>query len=449
MLVPISWLKSYVSVSDTPEELARKLTMAGVEIGDVEQIGSGWDREKVMIGQVLIVDPHPNADRLMLPTIDLGDGESATVVCGAPNVAAGQKIAFAREGALLYSVHSGKVETLKSARIRGVESAGMVCSALELGLSQDHEGILVLDDDALVGTPLVDYLGDAVLDAEVTPNRPDCLSILGIAHEIAALTGVAVTEPDLMYPEQGANIEDQVGVEITEPNLCYRYTASLISNIQIGPSPRWMQQALRKAGQRPVNNVVDVTNYVMLEYGQPLHAFDLDRIKKKTVIVRAARRGEVLETLDGERRKLEPPMLCIADAQDAVGLAGVIGGANSEMTAKTSTVLLESASFNPTNTRRTSTELGINTEASYRFERGIRASLAPRALRRATKLIVDLCGGTAAKGIIDMYPTDREPPVVQISSSRIRRVLGVDYTMDRVEEVLTSLGFERVEPTPS
>ena len=445
MLVPLSWLKNYIPIADTPEELAHKLTMAGVEIGDVEQIGAGWDRDKVTVGQVLSVDPHPNADRLTLPTVDLGNGERATVVCGAPNVAAGQKIAFAREGAVIYSAHSGKSEELKRARIRGVESAGMVCSVLELGLGEDHEGILVLDDDAPVGTPLADYLGDAILDAEITPNRPDCLSILGIAHEVAALTGEVVTEPDLSYAEEESSIEDQVKIEIADPELCYRYTASLISGIKIGQSPQWMQQALLKAGQRPINNVVDVTNYVMLEYGQPLHAFDLDRVKEKTVIVRAAREGEVLETLDGERRTLQPPMLAIADARDAVGLAGVMGGAKSEMTADTSTVLLESASFSPANTRRTRTALGINTEASYRFERGIRASLAPIALRRATKLIVELCGGKAARGIVDLYPTDREPAVVQISLSRIRQVLGVDYTMDRVEEVLASLGFEKVK----
>ena len=445
MLVPLSWLKNYVPITDTPGDLAHKLTMAGVEIGGVDEIGAGWDRDKVLVGHVTSVDPHPNADRLTLPTVDLGNSDTATVVCGAPNVAAGQKIAFAREGAVIYSAHSGKVEELKRARIRGVESAGMVCSALELGLGEDREGILVLDDDAPIGAPLAEHLGDAILDAEVTPNRPDCLSILGIAHEVAALTGEVVAEPDLSYPEDGSSIEDQVKIEIADPELCYRYTASLISGIKIGQSPKWMQQALIKAGQRPINNVVDVTNYVMLEYGQPLHAFDLEGVKGKTVIVRAAREGEVLETLDGERRTLQPPMLAIADAWDAVGLAGVMGGANSEMTADTSTVLLESASFSAANTRRTRTALGISTEASYRFERGIRASLAPIALRRATKLIVELCGGTAAKGIVDLYPTDREPPEVRISRSRIRQVLGVDYTMDRVEEVLASLGFEKVE----
>ena len=443
MLVPLSWLKNYVPVTDAPQELARRLTMAGVEIGDVDDMGANWERDKVLVGQVLTVDSHPNADRLRLPTVDLGDGETATVVCGAPNVAAGQKIVFAREGAMVFNARSGKIEKLKKANIRGVESAGMVCSVLELGMGDEHEGILVLDEDAPIGTPLVDYLGDAILDAEVTPNRPDCLSILGIAHEVAALTGQQVTEPEISYPEDGPDIESEVNIEIADPDLCYRYTASLLTGIKIGPSPQWMQEALTKAGQRPINNVVDITNYVMLEYGQPLHAFDINKVKDRTVIVRAAREGEKFVSLDGVDHELNPPMLTIADSQDPVGLAGVMGGANSEMTDYTTSVLLESANFSPINTRRTRNALDMNTEASYRFERGIRAALAPIALRRATKLMLELCGGQAAKGIIDLYPIDREPPVVSISRRRIRQVLGVDYTTSQIEKTLTSLGFEK------
>ena len=446
MLIPLSWLKNYVPVDDAPDDLAHKLTMAGIEIGDVQIVGADWDAEKVVVGHVLDVAPHPNADRLRLPTVDTGDGEPATVVCGAPNVAAGQKIAFAREGAALFSPRSGKVERLRRARIRGVESRGMVCSSLELGLGDDHDGILVLDDDAPIGTPLAEYLGDAVLDAEVTSNRPDCLSILGIAHEVGAITGQPVTEPDHSYPEYGDAIEDQVTIEIADPDLCYRYTASLVRGISIGPSPRWMQDALVKAGQRPINNVVDITNYVMLEYGQPLHAFDFDKCRDATIIVRAAREGETLTTLDGEVRELAPPMLTIADSRDAVGLAGVMGGANSEMTEETTAVLLESASFDPVNTRKTRAALGMRTDASDRFERGIRSALAPAGLRRATQLIVELCGGEAAKGMIDLYPTRREPPTVSISRARIRQVLGVDYPMSQVRRVLESLGFEEDAP---
>ena len=442
MLIPLSWLKKYVPVADSPHELAHKLTMAGIEIGEVRVIGADWDADKVVVGEALRVEAHPNADRLRLVAVDVGGGRSETVVCGAPNVAAGQKIAFAGEGAALFSPRSGKTETLKRARIRGVESRGMVCSALELGLGDDHDGILVLDADAPVGAPLAEYLGDAILNAEVTPNRPDCLSVLGVAHEVAAIGGGRVTEPDLSYPEEGEPIENLATVEIADPDLCFRYTASLITGVKIGPSPKWMQDALVKAGQRPINNVVDITNYVMLEYGQPLHAFDFDKCRDRTIIVRQAREGETLATLDGERRELRPPMLTIADSRDAVGLAGVMGGANSEMDENTASVLLESASFDPVNTRLTRSALDIRTEASDRFERGIRSALAPVGLRRATQLIVDLCGGTAAKGVIDLYPTKREPPALSLSRARIRQVLGVDYPMSRVRGVLESLGFE-------
>ena len=443
MKVPLSWLKKYVPVTISPEDLAHRLTMAGIEVDQVEKIGGEWDKDKVVVGRVLKVDSHPNADRLTVPQVDLGDGETMTVVCGAPNVAAGQKIAFAREGARLVSLRSGSIEPLKAARIRGVESSGMVCSALELGLGEDHDGILVLAEDAPVGMPLVDYLGDAVLDIEVTPNRPDCLSILGVAHEVAALTGEKVTEPDLSYSEDDPPIESQVRIEIADPDLCPRYTASLLSGVSIGPSPQWMQEALIKAGQRPINNVVDITNYVMLEYGQPLHAFDFDAVKEKTIIVRAAHPGEMLVTLDGERRVLNPPMLTIADARDAVGLAGVMGGTTSEMHEGTTSVLLESASFSAVNTRRTSAVLRLNTEAAHRFERGIRAELAPLALRRATQLIVQIAGGKAAQGIVDLFPGKRDPPVVKISRRRIKQVLGVGFDMGEVERVLSSLGFER------
>ena len=445
MKVPASWLKKYVPISIALDELAHRLTMAGIEVGEVDELGANWERDKVVVGRVIKVEPHPNADRLTLPSVDLGDGDTATVVCGAPNVAAGQKIAFAREGARLVSPRSGEVEPLKAARIRGVVSSGMVCSALELGLGEDHEGILVLDEDAPVGTPLVDYMGDAVLDIDVTPNRPDCLSVLGVAHEVAALTGEKVTEPDLSYAEEGKPIESEVRIEITDPDLCYRYTASLIQGITIGPSPQWLQDTLNKVGQRPINNVVDITNYVMLEYGQPLHAFDFAAVKEKTVVVRAARPGEALVTLDGEKRTLTPPMLAIADATDAIGLAGVMGGVGSQMREGTSSVLLESANFSPTNTRRTARALRLSTEASHRFERGIRAELAPLALRRATQLILQIAGGKAAQGIVDLYPGENERPAVKVSRGRMKQVLGVDLGMDKVAQVLVSLGFERTK----
>ncbi len=448
MKIPLSWLKKYVTVDMPPQELAHRLTMAGNEVGEVEIVGGEWERDKVVVGYVLKVEPHPNADRLKLPTVELGGGETAVVVCGAPNVAAGQKIAFAREGATLFSPRSGKMERLKRAKIRGVESAGMVCSPLELGMGDDHDGILTLADDAPPGTPLVDYLGDAVLDVEVTPNRPDCLSVLGIAHEVAAITGERVEEPELSYPEDGPPIEESVSIEIANPELCARYTASLIRGVRIGESPQWMQDALMRAGQRPINNVVDITNYVMLEYGQPLHAFDFDNVRDSRIVVRAAQPGETLETLDGVRRVLNPPMLCIADSHDAIGLAGVMGGASTEMDENTTAVLLEAASFDPVNTRRTRNALRMSTEASYRFERAIRAELAERGLRRATALILEIAGGEAAKGIVDLYPGHKPAPTLRLSRRRVRQVMGVDYGIERMREVLDSLGFERTaEPS--
>ena len=442
MLIPLSWLKRYVPVDLPPGELAHRLTMAGTEIGAVEETGAGWDRDRVLVGHVLEVNPHPNADRLCLPTVDLGNGETAIVVCGAPNVAAGQKIAFAREGAMLRSNRTGKVEPLKAAKIRGVLSSGMVCSERELGLGEDHGGILVLDDDVPVGAPLVDVLGDAVLDAEVTPNRPDCLSILGVAREVGAITGVQVTEPDTAYAEDGSPIADRVTVEIEDPDLCPRYTAGLIEGVRVGPSPEWLRSALEKAGQRTINNLVDIANFVMLEYGQPMHAFDFDKVADGTIIVRQARRGERLATLDDETHDLRPPMLAIADPSGPVALAGVVGGVGTGVTEATTSVLLESANFDPTNTHRTRRAMGHGTEASHRFERGIRAELAPRALRRAIGLILDVAGGTAAAGIVDEYPGSSEAPEVRLTGTRLRKVLGVDLPMDQVKGVLESLGFQ-------
>ncbi len=441
MLIPISWLKRYVSVNMPAQELAHRLTMAGLEIDEVREVGADWGRDKVFVGHVMAVDRHPNADRLTVPTVDLG-GETVQVVCGGPNLAAGQKIAFAFAGAMLYSTRTGKTQALKKSKIRGVESAGMVCSEVELGLGDDHEGILVLPDDAPVGTPLVDYLGDAVLDADVTPNRPDCLSILGVAHEVAALTGATVSEPDATYPATGDPIERDVTIEIADPELCSRYGASLIRGVTVGPSPDWLKDALVAVGMRPINNIVDVTNYVMLEYGQPLHAFDFDTIGDSTVIIRAARPGEKFTTLDEEERKLEPPMLTIADSQDAIALAGVMGGRNTEVGDSTTNVLIESANFDANNTRNTATGLGMRTEASYRFERGIRQDLVPRALRRATALMFELAGGVAAKGIVDVFPVVKTPPTLTIGSEHFRRVLGAEIPTDTIDRVLTSLGFE-------
>jgi phenylalanyl-tRNA synthetase beta chain len=436
--VPLSWLKEYVDVNVPVDELAHRLTMAGVESGGVEHLG-GWN--DTYVGHVLAVEPHPDADRLRLCTVGIG-AEQLQVVCGAPNVAVGQNIAFAKVGARMFDTHSGKTEVLKPAKIRGVVSEGMICSVLELGLGEEHDGILVLPDDAPVGTLLSDYMGDAVLDLEVTANRPDCLSVLGVAREVAAFQGNRITEPDVSYPEDGEPIDSMASVEVADPEYCKRYTASLITDITIGPSPQWMQDRLNRAGQRPINNIVDVTNYVMLEYGQPLHAFDFDKVKDRKVIVRQATANEEHTTLDGIERKLQPPMMVIADPGGVIGLAGVMGGGNTEVTEATTTILLESASWHPFNTRRTGDALKLRSEASQRFEKGWRPELPPLALRRATRLMFEVAGGTVAKGIIDIYPGKQDAAVVTLTLARLEKVLGITVPLDEVTKTLTTLGFE-------
>ena len=439
MRVPLSWLRDYVDIDGPVQELAHRLTMAGVEVGEVIELG-GW--KECLVGQVLTVAPHPNADNLSLCRVNSGGGEME-VVCGAPNVAVGQKVCFAQVGAHLYNTHSGKHEPLKAARIRGVVSEGMICSEVELGLGDGHEGIVVLPEDAPVGMELDHYLGDTILDLELTPNRLDCLSMLGVAHEVAAHTGQKVREPQLDYPEEGPPIAELASVSVADPDLCGRYTASVIQDITIGPSPQWLQDRLNRAGLRPINNVVDSTNYVMLEFNQPLHAFDLDKLEEQTVIVRRARPGETLETLDGVTRQLNPEVLVIADANRPVGLGGVIGGANSEIDLGTRRVLLESATFNGYNNRQTADTFRLRTEATLRFEKGLRAELAPLALRRTTQLIHDLAGGKVARGIFDIYADSDKPPLaVSLTLKRLLQVLGMDLDLPKVEEVLRSLGFQ-------
>jgi phenylalanyl-tRNA synthetase beta chain len=436
--VPLKWLRDHVDITLSPRELAHRLTMAGNEVSEILSTSRSWD--KISVARVVNVSPHPNADRLHLATVDT-DGEPVTVVCGAPNVAAGQKVAFARLGAELIDGHSGQPAILKAARIRGVESAGMICSEKELGLSDYHEGILVLPENAPVGTPLSDYLGDTVLDLDITPNRPDCLSVLGIAREVAALTGQTVREPPLDYPEGGQPAKERVKIEIADRDLCPRYCATLINGVRIGPSPPWLQERLLAAGLRPISNVVDATNYVMLEVGQPLHAFDFSRIGGRKIIVRRTRPAETITTLDGSVRPLAPDMLVIADTQEAVAVGGVMGGAASEVSEGTTTILLEAANFNPASLRRTSAALKLRTDASLRFEKGLSPELAMVGVRRATRLIVELAGGRAAPGVIDVYPGKQRVTRITVTQERLRKVLGVRLPVSHVRQTLISLGF--------
>ncbi len=439
MKVTLKWLREFVDINLPPKEVADRLTMAGIEAKGVQALGGKWDN--IVVGQITAVNPHPNADRLRLPTVDLGT-EQQTVVCGAPNLNIGDKVAFARVGAELIDGHTGQMSSLKPAKIRGVESSGMVCSEKELGISDNHTEILVLAVDAPVGMPLADYLGDVVLDLEVTPNRPDCLCVIGIAREVAALTGQKLHVPEIVYQEAGSSIDRHIAVEIIDADLCPRYCASLITGVKIGQSPPWMQQRLLACGMRPINNVVDVTNYVMLELGQPLHAFDYELIRGRKIIVRRATEGEIITSLDGAERKLSANMLVIADAERAVAIAGVMGGANSEVTEITTSILLEAANFNPASIHYTGRHLSLPSEACMRFERGIRPELTVPALKRATQLIIQLGGGQAARGVADAYPGKREPEPIVLSTKRTKQLLGVEFTRDQITNTLTALGFE-------
>ena len=442
MLVSLKWLRDYVDLpADIDvDDLATRLTMASSEVEGIHRIGD-WDRDLARVGAVLAVEPHPQADRLRLATVDYGGAEPQQVVCGAPNLAVGQRIAFAREGARLHDGHSGEPSTLERSKIRGIESAGMVLSERELGLSDDHEGIIELPQDAVVGTPLADYLGDVVLDVHTWPNRADTMNMLGIARELAAITGSPWRGPDETYLEAGGATSDAVSVEIEAAALCARYVATVVEGVTVGPSPAWLQERLRAAGQRPISNVVDVTNYVMLELGQPLHAFDLAKVRG-TVVVRTARPGERLRTLDGEDRELSLETLLITDDSGPIALAGVMGGQATEVTEATTSILLEAARFEPANIRRTSTRLHLRSEASSRFERGLSPELALHAARRATKLLVEVCGGVARTGVVDVYPAPRPVPTVTLSRARLDTVLGFAVPTPEVVAGLNTLGFE-------
>ena len=439
MRVPLKWLKDYVAIRLAPKELAQKLTMAGTEVKAIETVGGTWDN--MVVGQVTALNPHPNADRLKLATVNLGT-QQTTVVCGAPNISLGQKVPFAHTGAQLIDGHTGKVISLKPAKIRGIVSEGMVCSEKELGVSDSHEGIMVLPPEAPIGAPLNEYLGDVIFDLDITPNRPDCLSTTGVAREIAALTDEMLHLPEVHYEETEQPIDSFISVDVVEPYLCPRYCASLIMGVKIAPSPSWLQQRLSACGTRPISNVVDVTNYVMLEYGQPLHAFDYHKLKGKGIIVRRAKNGEAMTTLDGTERVLNPDTLVIADKERAVAIAGIMGGVDTEVTNETNAILLESANFNQAAIRQGCSDLNLQSEASIRFEKGLNPDLPLLPLKRATQLLLELAGGEATRGIIDVYPGKSEPKLILLSAEQVKRLSGIEVTMGEMLKVLKSLSFE-------
>ncbi len=440
MKVPVRWLKEFVDISLPLKELCDRLTMAGLEVSEIQVIGGEW--ANVTVGRITKIEPHPNADRLKLVTVDL-NGRTERVVCGAPNVVVGAKVPFASLGARLIDPDTGDIRELKTARIRGVVSEGMICSEKELGISDNHEGIMILPDDAPVGEPLSEYLGDIVLDIEVTPNRPDCLSVIGIAREIAALTreSVRLAEPSYVAADSAGRIDSYISVEIAEPDLCPRYCAALVRGVKVAPSPRWLQQRLLACGMRPINNVVDITNYVMLEYGQPLHAFDYDDLRGKRIIVRRALPGEIITTLDGVTRVLSPDILVIADAERAVAVAGIMGGADTEVKDKTSDVLIESAYFNPAAIHRGKNNLRLSSEASLRFEKGISPYLPLIALKRTVQMMMELTGGSATTGVIDAFPGRKEQTAILFPVGDVKRLLGVDLDGGQITDTLETLGF--------
>jgi phenylalanyl-tRNA synthetase beta chain len=455
MKVPLSWLEDYVDVCVPIDELAERMTLAGLEVGAIERIGDWWDRERIVVGEVLEVKPHPNAERLVLVDVNYGGDEVECCVTGAPNLfpykGAGMvslKVAFAMEGAELYDGHKEglKKARLKRTKIRGVPSRAMVCSEKELGISDEHEGIMFLPEDAPVGEPLADYLGDAVLDLDLTPNLARCFSMIGVAREVAALTETKLRYPSTEWRTEGPPAAELASVEIEDPDLSARYIGTIIQNVEIGPSPRWMQDRLRKAGMRPISNTVDTTNYVMLEWGQPLHAFDYDKLVARageavTITVRRAKAGESMTTLDGVERTFTEDTLLICDTAGPVAVAGVMGGFETEIDENTRNILLESANFDLVSIRRTTQALKLPSEASLRFGKGIHPALAEPAVRRASEFMRELAGGTIAQGMVDAYPAPPEPVVIDLTTSEIERSLGIPFTLGEVVPILEALEF--------
>ena len=475
MYVPITWLKEFVEISLPIEELAEKLTLAGLEVEEIRYVGlpqpesttqitkiSGfsWHPEEIVVGEIHEVMPHPDADRLVLCRLDDGKGEHI-VLTGAPNLfpfkgkgdlSPTLKVAYAREGATIVDAYNESKEvaytTLKRKKIRGVESYSMACSERELGISDEHEGIILLDGDAPTGMPLAEYMGDAVLDIAITPNIARAANILGIAREVGAITGGKITPPKLEPVMEGETIEGRVSIEIKEPELNPRFVFGLIENVEIKPSPYWVQRRLKLAGVRPIDSIVDATNYTMLEIGEPLHAFDYDVLieraggKAPKIITRRAKKGETLTTLDDVERKLDDFTVLVTDQSGPLALAGVMGGAESEVSEKTKNVLLEGASWNYVNTRRTVSSQGLPSEAAYRFERGVHPEVAPQGVMRCLEWMRKWSGGVVAKGLVDEYPLPPKDPIVKIYPDDIKRWLGIELSVAEIAEILQKLDFK-------
>ena len=439
MKVTYNWLKEFVDFDLSPADLADLLTMLGLEVEGMEHLGAGMD--EVVIARVLEKNQHPNADKLSLCKIDNGK-EILTVVCGAQNFKQGDTVALAQIGAVL----PGDFK-IKRSKIRGEESCGMLCSEKELGLADESAGIMVLPENLVTGTPFFEAMGlkDTVFEIGLTPNRADCLSVIGIAREVAAKLGKRVRYPRTVVPEYGEPVDSRISVTIQDHAGCPRYAARFLSGCKIAPSPAWLVNRLNAVGVRSINNVVDVTNLIMIELGHPLHAFDYTHVAGGQIIVRKAVEGETFRTLDGQERTLASTDLMICDRDRAVALAGIMGGENSEIVDTTTDILLESAFFNPPTIRKTSKRLGLHTESSHRFERGADLEMVPKALDRATSLISQLAGGSVAKGRVDNFPAPKTPVTITFRPERANAILGLSLTAERMAELFRNLEFQ-VQP---
>ncbi|MGI8856713.1 MAG: phenylalanine--tRNA ligase subunit beta [Thermomicrobiales bacterium] len=443
MKVSWRWLREYVDIDISPRELAHRLTMAGLEAEKIEEIGADWDRDLVRVARVKDVRKIEGAERVVQAILALPERE-VMVVTGAPNIAAGQKIALALIGTRLYDGHrdDAVLRTLKARPIMGITGEGMVCSEKELGISDEHEGIMVLPDDAPLGAPLSDYLGDTVIEFEITPNLVHDYSIVGVAREAAAVLGTTFRDPFPRWEHEPLAAPEVHGiVTVEDTTLCPRYTALLMEGITVAPSPDWMQRRLLAVGLRPVNNIVDVSNYVMVEYGQPNHTFDRDRLVGGRLIVRRAHPGETLELINHETRTLTPDMAAVCDEAGVTDLGGIIGGTRSEIVDTTTNILIEAANWEMRNIRHTRQALNIRTDASARYERGLEPELTMPAARRVAELIVQLCPDARVVGYTDIYPNPPQPRSLTMRFGKIAAVLGTAYPLEEVRTVLVRLGF--------
>ena len=443
MLASIDWLKKYVDINVAPEELAEKLTRVGLEVESINYLGAGL--EGVITGRVTAIERHPNSDHLWVCMMDYGSGEIVQILTGAQNVHQDDIVPVAIVGSQLPSGMK-----LKKAKMRGLDSFGMLCSAEELGvdakllLPEQRNGIFILPSDTPIGVDIKKVLGldDVVLDIDLTANRGDCTNIIGLARETAAVLGTEFKMPDMSVQEKaGGKATDLAQIHVQTADLCSRFAVRVLKNIKIGSSPEWMQKHLRACGMRPISNVVDVTNYVMLELGQPMHAYDYDKVGGHTLIVRRADSGEKLVTLDGQTRTLDPTMITIADPEHAVGLGGVMGGLETEVTDVTVNVMLEAATFNGPSIRRTSKALGLRSEASGRFERGVDTALNHNALNRAAHLLEQMGACETVSGIVEAYPAEMKPAIVKVTPAAINTRIGVEIATEEMIEILEKLQF--------